>query len=190
LPIAPVVAGLAVGIAIIAVFSIFTIGGSNNRTTICGQSLENIKRNASFAILIPRGLPVGYSLQSVDYVPDVYVTMKFLTKSPCDPNVGYSPEEGEIEVVESHLTQITTASAKEYIQTEIEKLAASKINATSYVFQNGSLYGVGYWNKDYLKARLLVADDKTGTFVSINARSLDTPLETLVKMGSSLKEYN
>jgi len=167
---------------------IIVVAPYGNDKAICGQSIESVKENAPFPLLLPQTLPAGYSLQSADYVPGIYATTKFFSKSPCDPNVSYSPEQGEIEIVQSPLSQVTTTiSGKEYVQSEIAKLAASNINATSYAFQDGRMYGVGYWNQDYLKARLVVVDDKTGTILSINARSLDTSLETLVMIAKSLK---
>jgi hypothetical protein len=59
----------------------------------------------------------------------------------------------------------------------MEKYEATNINATSYVFQDGRMHAVGYWDEKYLKAHLWVVDEKTGTIVKIEARSLNTPLE-------------
>jgi hypothetical protein len=158
--------------------------------TICGQSIESVKENAPFTLLLPTKLPEGYSLQSVDYVPDVYVNMQFFTRSLCDPANPYSPEEGVIEIVEASFSKESDAqTGEEYVQREMAKLQASNINATSYVFHDGRMHAIGYWDETYLKARLVVVDNKTGTIVAINARSLDTTLEQLALIAESLKEW-
>ena len=182
----PVVLGLAVGVAFIVLFSTFTVGGSK---TICGQSIESVKENAPFIILLPTKLPEGYSLQSVVYVPNVYVNMQYFIRSLCDPNNPYSPEEGVIEIVEASFGKESDAkSGQEYVQREMSRFQSNNINATSYTFQDGRMHAIGYWDETYLKARLVVVDDKTGTLVAINARSLDTPLEQLAMVAESLKE--
>lgn len=155
----------------------------------CGESLEHVKTIAPFMMLLPTELPAGYSLQSVDYVPHVAVTLQYFTRSVCDPDNPYSPEEGVIEIVEGPLNQVSDLKGgKEYVQREMEKYEATNINATSYVFQDGRMHAVGYWDETYLKAHLWVVDDKTGTIVKIEARSLNTPLEQLAMIARSLKE--
>lgn len=184
----PVIAGLGAGIAFFAVFATLTQFPFQNNST-CGDSIESVKSNAPFTVLLPTKLPEGYSLQSVVYVPDVYVNMQYFTRSVCDPNNPYSPEEGVIEIVEASFSRESDAkSGQEYVQREMSRLQSSNINATSYVFQEGRMHAVGYWDETYLKARLVVVDDKTGTLVAINARSLDTPLEQLAMVAESLKE--
>ncbi|MEP0825009.1 MAG: hypothetical protein HRF40_05950 [Nitrososphaera sp.] len=184
----PVVIGLAAGIAFIVMLSVLATG-SGSTTAICGQSIESVKENAPFMVLLPQTLPAGYSLQSVVYVPDVYVNMQYFTRSLCDPNNPYEPEQGVIEIVEASFSKENDAkNGTEYVQKEIARYQASNINATSYVLQDGRMHAVGYWDEAYLKARLVAVDDMTGTFVAINARSLDTPLETLVTIADSLME--
>jgi hypothetical protein len=157
---------------------------------ICGESFEHVKTIAPFTIILPTELPAGYSLQSVDYVPQVAVILQYFTKSVCDPDNPYSPEEGVIEIVEGPLNQVSDfKGGKEYVQREMEKYEATNINATSYVFQDGRMHAVGYWDEKYLKAHLWVVDEKTGTIVKIEARSLNTPLEELAMIAESLKEY-
>lgn len=115
--------------------------------------------------------------------------MQYFTRSLCDPNNPYEPEEGVIEIVEASFGKESDAkSGEEYVQREMVKLQASNINATSYIFQDGRMHAIGYWDETYLKARLVVVDDKTGTLVAINTRSLDTSLEQLAMIAESLKE--
>ena len=154
----------------------------------CGQSIESVKTNAPFTILMPTRLPEGYSLQSVDYVPNVYVIMQYFTRSLCDPNNPYSPDEGVIEIVEAPLSQVSNVkSGREYVQTEMVKYESINFNATSYVFRDGSMYAVGYDTGISCNAHLWVVDDKTGTIVKIEARSTDIPLEQLAEIAESLE---
>lgn len=184
----PVIAGLAAGIAFFVVFATLTPFPFQN-DSICGESIESVRSNAPFTVLLPTKLPQGYSLQSVTYVPAVFVNMQYFTRSLCDPNNPYEPEEGVIEIVEASFGKESDAkSGEEYVQREMVKLQASNINATSYIFQDGRMHAIGYWDETYLKARLVVVDDKTGTLVAINTRSLDTSLEQLAMIAESLKE--
>jgi hypothetical protein len=191
----PVIAGLASGIALLVTLStIFTqISPQNDKAIICGESIENIKEKVrtskSFAVLLPTNLPKGYSLQATDYIPNVEVAMQYFTRSLCNPDVPYSPEEGVIEIVEGPLSHLSDAkNGEEYVQREMSKYQASNINASSYSFQNGRLHAIGYWDESYLKASLWVIDDKTQTIVKIGARSSQTSLHQLVAIGESLKE--
>jgi hypothetical protein len=195
----PVVCGLVVGITLLVVVSIiFTpISTMNGKDTNCGESIqkvkERVKAKESFALLLPTKVPSGYSLQSVDYVPGVYVTMQYFTKSLCDPNNSpYSPDEGVLQIGEGslsgHLADAATKTGQQYVKEEMAKYQASNINATSYTFQDGRMHAVGYWDRTYLKAALWIVDDKTKTIVTVQARSLETPLEQLVVIGESLKE--
>lgn len=169
--------------------TVIVLPPDSNKNAICGDNIESVRENAPFALLLPQKLPAGYSLQSVVYVPDVYVNMQYFTRSLCDPNNPYEPEQGVIEIVEASFSKESDAkNGTEYVHREMARFQASNINATSYVLQDGRMHGVGYWDQDYLKARLVVVDDKTGTLVVINARSLDTPLETLAMIADSLME--
>lgn len=174
---------------------------------VCGEPIESVKSVAPFTVLLPTNLPKGYSLQSVDYVPNVTVIMQYFTRSLCDPNNPYSPEEGVIEIVEAPLSQVSNAkSGREYVQTEMEKYGSVGINATSYVFRDGRMNAVGYEaGKGTTKAidengtivqetefeysaHLWVVDDKTGTIVKIEARSSEIPLEQLALIAESLND--
>lgn len=173
--------------------------------SVCGESIEIVKSKAPFTVLLPTKVPDGYSLQSVDYVPNVTVIMQYFTRSLCDPNNPYSPEEGVIEIVEAPLNQVSNAtSGEEHVQTEMAKYESVGINATSYVFRDGRMNAVGYEagkgtsraidengmivqeSEFEYSAHLWVVDDKTGTIVKIEARSPDIPLELLAKIGESL----
>lgn len=160
------------------------------RTSVCGESIEVVKTIASFSVLLPTKLPDGYSLQSVDYVPHVQLILQYFTRSVCDPNNPYSPDEGVIEIVEGPLIQVSDAkTGEEYVQREIAKYKASNLNATSYIFRKGTMHAVGYDAGINCNAHLWVIDDKIGTIVKIEARSADIPLKQLALIGSSLEEY-
>jgi hypothetical protein len=155
----------------------------------CGGSIESVKTIAPFSILIPARLPEGYSLQSVDYVPDVYVIMQNFTRSLCDPSNPYSPDEGVIEIVEAPLSHVSDAmSGEEYVRTEMARYEASNLNATSFVFQGGMMLAVGYDTGTNYNAHLWVVDGKTATIVKIEARSNQTTLQQLAIIARSLKE--
>lgn len=186
----PVIGGLGAGIAFLAVFAMFAPFAFQNDSA-CGESVNTVKANAPYTILLPRTLPAGYSLQSIESIPPNHsiILTNYFTRSLCDPNNPYSPEEGEIYMSQQPLSYVSNSeSGEEYVQTEMAKYEAININATSYVFQDGRMHGIGYWDEAYLKARLMVVDEKTGTIVGINARSLDTPLEELAMIAESLKE--
>jgi hypothetical protein len=112
----PVIAGLASGIALLAIFSVIFTSHSSQSDVVCGESIEKIKKkaraNESFAILIPTNLPEGYSLQTTDYLPNVVVFMQYFNRLLCNPDVPYSPEEGVIEIVEGPLSSITNAKKR------------------------------------------------------------------------------
>jgi len=208
----PVVAGLAVGIMLVFVFSsIFVSGSPNNNSeeVLCWYSIEEVKENALFEILVPETLPDGYSLQSVDFVPpDIAVHMQYFTRPVCDPDNPASPEEGYIEIVESPLSSVSSArTGEEYVQRAMASFAESGLEAKSYVFQNGRMHAVGYdrglsesiaidengeivhRSENEHPATIWVVDDKTGTIVKIQARSTDIPLEQLAAIAESLVEY-
>jgi len=164
--------------------AVSSVNGNN-----CGESIKVVRAKAPFPILLPAALPMGYSLQSVDYVPNVFVSLQYLTRSLCDPNSPYSVEEGVIEIVEGPLSQNSDAkSGGEYVQRELKKYEFSNINATSFVFQNGRMHAVGYDVGPNYKAHLFVVDDKTGTLIKIEARSANIQLKDLSKIGESLEE--
>jgi hypothetical protein len=191
----PVFAGLGTGIALVMIFAIFFTPFSSqaDRNSVCGESIEivkdKVKANESFAFLLPTKLPKGYSLQTLDYVPNAQVIMQYFTRSLCNPNFPYSPDEGVVEIVEGSLSHATDAkSGEEYVQVEMAKYRASNINATSYAFQDGRMHAIGFWDETCLKAHLWVVDDKTRTIVKIEARSIHTSLQQLATIGESLKE--
>ncbi len=207
----PAVAGLAVGIMLVLVFSSIFVSGSLNSSeeVLCWYSIEEVKENASFEILLPEKLPDGYSLQSVDFVPpDISVHMQYFTRPVCDPDNPSSPEEGYIEIVESPLSRVSSArTGEEYVQRAIASLAESGLEGKSYVFQNGRMHAAGYdrgfsesiamdengeiVHRSIIEhpATIWVVDDKTGAIVKIQARSTDIPLEQLAAIAESLKEY-
>lgn len=128
-------------------------------------------------------------IQSVDYVPNVFVNLQYFTRSLCDPNNPYSVEDGVIEIAEGPLSQNSEAkSGQEYVQIELAKYEVSGINATTYVFEDGRMHAVSYDTRPNYKAHLFVVDDKTGILIKIEARSTDIQLKDLVKIGSSLEE--
>ncbi len=192
---------------LVLVFSIF-VSGAPNYKVLCWQSIESVKANASFVILLPKSLPAGYSLQSVEYAPPDTVYMQYFTRSVCDPDNPASPEEGFIEIVESPLSAASTAkTGEEYVQRAVASITGSALEAKSYVFQNGRMHAVGYdrglsesiaidengeivhRSENEHPATMWVVDDMTGTIVKIQARSTDIPLEQLAAIAESLKEY-
>ncbi|MEW6604168.1 MAG: hypothetical protein AB1351_05710 [Thermoproteota archaeon] len=72
-----------------------------------------MKEISSFAILLPKTMLDGYSLQSVDYTPPNAVYMQYFPRSVCDPSNPASPEEAFIETVESPLSAVNTARTDE-----------------------------------------------------------------------------
>ena len=183
---APVIAGLAIGIGVIVLFATFVPPIPQKNGAVCGGSIDTVRASAPFKILVPTNLPDGYSLQSVDYVPNVYVTMQYFSRSLCDPNVPYSAE-GVIEVVEGPLVLVSNAvNGEEYVQKQMESYKASNFNATAFVFWDGLMHGVGYEAGLDYNAHLWVVDDLSRTLVKIEARSNDTSLEQLEIMAKSL----
>jgi hypothetical protein len=184
---APVIAGLAIGIGLIVVFANFMPPTPQKNEIVCGGSIETVKATAPFKILVPTKLPNGYSLQSINYVPNVYVTMEYFSRSLCDPNVPYSVEEGVIEVVEGPLVLVSNAvNGEEYVQKQMESYRAYNFNATAFVFRDGRMHGVGYEAGSDYNAHLWVVNDMSRTLVKIEARSNDTSLEQLAMMAESL----
>lgn len=203
-------AGLAVGIMLVFVFSSIFVSGSLNSSeeVLCWYSIEEVKENASFEILLPETLPDGYSLQSVDFVPPDTVYMQYFTRPVCDPDNPASHEEGYIEIVESPLSRVGSArTGEEYVQRAMASFAENGLEAKSYVFQNGRMPAAGYdrglsesiaidengeiVHRSIIEhpATIWVVDDKTGTIVKIQARSTEIPLEQLAAIAESLKEY-
>jgi hypothetical protein len=184
----PIAAGLGVGITFLIIFIFFSPYVSH-KESVCGNSIENVKASTPFTILLPTKLPEGYSLQTLDYVPNVYVTMQYFTRSLCNPNVPYSPDEGVIEVVEAPLSHVSNAiSGEEYVRREMAKYEANNFNATSFSFQDGRMLAVGYDTGTNYNAHLWAVDDKTETIVKIEARSNQTSLQQLAMIAESLKE--
>jgi len=194
-------------VGVIDVHSYTRIYDGKASNTACGESIESVRSTAPFPILLPKALPDGYSLQSVDYVPNVYVIMQYFTRSLCDPEHPYSPDEGVIEIVEGPLKLASDArDGEEYVQRAIAGYQESGLNAKSYVFQDGRMKAVGYGagigsskaidengtvvhqEQFDFAAHLWVIDDKTGTIVKIEARSTDIPLEQLAAIGESLEQ--
>lgn len=143
---APVIAGLAVGIAFVMVFSIFPLlpNSHNNKGVIapqqtflyednnvntliiCGQPLQVVRSHADFPILTPTLLPNGYSLQYADISPTKDVFLYYYNMTICDHDNPKSLQDGAIEIVMESDKRAAAIfgekTGKDYIQHEYQRL--------------------------------------------------------------------
>ncbi len=167
-------------------------------TSICGQSLDQVKADAKFPVLTPTTLPEGYSLKSADYLPPDRVTLQYADGNVCGEDA-QKLKDGVIELVAGPLNTISDAkSGQEYVDKLVKNW--EKANATAFDFDGkhavGYPAGVGTseaidendevvhtYQYDY-PASIWVVDDSSGTVYRLTAY---TPIEDLAAVARSLK---
>lgn len=157
-PVMPVLAGIASGVLLIAIFSAsFNSAGlpiteedtslapsSSETSNWCHASLEYIKSHASFPVLTPTELPEGYSLQRADVGPENVVYLYYFTRTMCNPDDIVRPEEGVIEIVEGPLDSGSSVrSGSEYVEKQQAEYKMGGVPAKTFIFDNG-MHAIGY----------------------------------------------